>query len=410
MKNISEVLIHFDYTQTRRSKHYLTRFFNQKNYNIEQTLEVQNTLKLLLENFSLLQDYKINDQTVSSIHQFSEEAESRNYTHLNNFTYREFYKETNFNISLLIEFFYRLGLLLRNLNLTNTSAEYAREIEKMILFINSLSVNEYYSKELNFKQRKAILTKIESEKENGNLASFWDFFYRFDMYSALAKGIRKFDLVFPHFNSDNTFTINEFYHLNLTDSVKNSINITGNNTVIFTGANMSGKSTAMKSISIVVLLAHLGLAVPSSYCNIPFYDSIFLFFSVDDDLEKGYSYFAQEIINLKEVILELKSKNCFAVFDEIFKGTNINDAAQITISTVEGLSRYKNSMFILSTHLNLIEKDLAKNENILVLNLESFVKDEQLLFTYKLKEGWAKIEIGKILFDKYGLNALLKKG
>ncbi|MDR6921888.1 MutS-related protein [Chryseobacterium sp. 2987] len=410
MKNISEVLIHFDHTQTRRSKQYLTRFFNQKNYCLEQTLEVQNTLKLFLDNFSLLQNYKINDQTVSSIHQFSEEIESRNYTHLTNFTYREFYKETNFNISLFIEFFYRLGLLLRNLNLTNTSAEYAREIEKMILFINSLSVNEYYSKELQFKHRKAFLIKIESEKENGNLTSFWDFFYRFDMYCGMAKGIRKFDLVFPHFNSDNIFTINEFYHLNLTDSVKNSININGNNTVVFTGANMSGKSTAMKSISIVVLLAHLGLAVPAEYCNIPFYDRIFLFFSVDDNLEKGYSYFAQEIINLKEVLLELKSKNCFAVFDEIFKGTNINDAAQITINTVEGLSRYKNSMFILSTHLNLIEKDLAKNENILVLNLESFVKDEQLLFTYKLKEGWSKIEIGKILFDKYGLNALLKEG
>ncbi|KPE51935.1 MutS-related protein [Chryseobacterium indologenes] len=408
MKNISEVLIHFDYTQTRRSKQYLTSFFNRKNHSLEQALEVQDTLKLFLENISIIQNYKINDQTVSSVHKFLDETESRHYTHLTSLTYREFYKEINFNISLFIEFFYRLGLLLRNLNLKNFNAEYAGEIGKTIQFINSLSVNEHYGKELNFKQRKSILIKIESEKESGNFTSFWDFFYRFDMYSAIAKGIRKFDLVFPHFNSENTFTINGFYHLNLADSVKNSVNITGNNTVIFTGANMSGKSTAMKSISIVVLLAHLGLAVPATYCNIPFYDSIFLFFSVNDDLEKGYSYFAREIINLKEVLLELKSKNCFAVFDEIFKGTNINDAAQITIRTVEGLSRYKNSMFILSTHLNLIEKDLAENENILVLNLESFVKDEQLLFTYRLKEGWSKIEIGRILFDKYGLNALLR--
>ncbi len=408
MKNISEVLIHFDHTQTRRGKQYLISFFNRKNHKIEQALEVQNTLKLFLGNLSLIQTYKINDQTVSSVHQFLDETESRHYTHLTSLTYREFYKEVNFNISLFIDFFYRFGLLLGNLNLKNIDAEYVREIEKMILFINSFSVNEYYGKELNFKQRKSILVKIESEKGNGNFLSFWDFFYRFDMYSGIAKGIRKFNLVFPHFNSENTFTVNEFYHLNLTDSVKNSIKITGNNTVIFTGANMSGKSTAMKSISIVVLLAHLGLAVPSAYCDIPFYDSIFLFFSVDDDLEKGYSYFAQEIINLKDVLLELKSKNCFAVFDEIFKGTNINDAAQITISTVKGLSRYKSSMFILSTHLNVIEKDLAGNENILVLNLESFVKDDQLLFTYKLKEGWSTIEIGRILFDKYGLSTLLQ--
>ncbi|MDR2237772.1 MAG: hypothetical protein LBE92_16745 [Chryseobacterium sp.] len=408
MRNISEGWAYFNYTQTKRSKQYLLSFFNQKEYHIDQALRVQNILKLFLQNLSLIQGYKINDQTVSSLHQFSEEADGRHFTYKTSILYREFYKEVNFNITLLVDFFYHFGVVLRNMNLTGANTEYVHEIEKMMQFIHSLSVNEYYNKDLDFKQKKAILTKIETERENGKLTSFWDFFYRFDMYSGMAKGIQKHDLKFPDFNADHRFIIKDFYHPDLKDPVKNTIDITENNIIVFTGANMSGKSTAMKSISIIVWLAHLGLAVPAGYCHIPFYDRICLFFSVNDDLEKGYSYFAREIMNLKEVLLELKSKKCFAVFDEIFKGTNINDAALITINAVEGLSRYKDSMFVLSTHLNLIENKLSEYSNILVLNLESFVKDDQLIFTYQLKEGWSKIEIGKILFDQYGLNALLK--
>ncbi|WP_435524321.1 MutS-related protein [Chryseobacterium indoltheticum] len=231
----------------------------------------------------------------------------------------------------------------------------------------------------------------------------------FDVYSSIAKGIQQHHLKFPHFNSDANFAIEDFYHLDLKDAVKNTVEITEKNTIIFTGANMSGKSTAMKSISIIVLLAHLGIAIPAENCNIPFYESIFLHFSVNDNLKEGYSHFMQEIVNLKNVLQELKTKNCFVVFDEIFNGTNINDAAKITVDTIDGLSTYKNSMFIFSTHLNLIENYLVNNKNIMLLNLESFLKDNELTFTYKLKEGWSKLEIGKILFDKYGLNDLLKQ-
>lgn len=55
-------------------------------------------------------------------------------------------------------------------------------------------------------------------------------------------------------------------------------------------------------------------------------------------------------------------------------------------------------MFVFSTHLNLIENYLMNNKNIMLLNLESFLTDNELTFTYKLKEGWSKLEIGKILF------------
>lgn len=58
---------------------------------------------------------------------------------------------------------------------------------------------------------------------------------------------------------------------------------------------------------------------------------------------------------------------------------------------------------------NISEIILFNNKNIMLLHLESFLTDNNLTFTYKLKEGWSKMEIGKILFDKHGLNDLLKQ-
>lgn len=407
MENISEILTHFNFTKTRKSKQYLVSFFSQKSFNKNETLYVQQILKLFLENFYIVDHYKIKENRISAIQKFLDEIDVSQYNYFTNLKYREYFKEINTNILLLIDFFYHFGLLLRNFQKKEICVGYSSEIDKMITFINSLPVNEFYNKELVFKDRKNFLVKITPEIEAGNFELFWNFFYMFDMYSSIAKGIRINDLVFPQFNSENDFTVENFYHLDVKNAIKNTLGVNKKNIIVFTGANMSGKSTTMKSISIIVLLAHLGIAVPAKHCNIPFYDSIFLYFSVNDNLKEGYSHFAQEIMNLKNVLLALKSKNCFVVFDEIFSGTNINDAAQITVNTVNGLSKFKNSLFVFSTHLNLIESHLTENKNVILLYLECFLESNELSFTYKLKEGWSSLEIGKLLFNKYGLNELL---
>lgn len=407
MENISEILTHFSFTKTRKSKQYLISFFNQKTFNKKQTLYIQQKLKLFLENFQIVDLYEIRENRISAIQKFLDEIDVTQYNYLASIKYREYFKEINTNISLLIDFFYHFGLLLRNFQKKEICLDYSFEIDKMIAFINSLPINEFYNKELDFKTRKGFLLKIMPEIESGNFDLFWDFFYTFDVYASIAKGIKLNNLVFPEFNSENNFAIENFYHLDVKNAVKNTINVNNKNVIVFTGANMSGKSTTMKSISIIVLLAHLGIAVPAKGCNIPFYDSVFLFFSVNDNLKEGYSHFAQEIMNVKNVLLELKSKNCFVVFDEIFSGTNINDAAQITVNTVNGLSKYKNSLFIFSTHLNLIESYLTENKSVVLLNLECYLENNELSFTYKLKEGWSRLEVGKLLFNKYGLNDLL---
>src|SRR5690606_19378861 len=129
--------------------------------------------------------------------------------------------------------------------------------------------------------------------------------------------------------TNTTLTLTDFYHPNLKNPVKNSF-VNSNGVILLTGANMAGKSTFLKSLGICVYLTHIGLPVPAKYASIPFYDNLYIFINNSDDLNNGYSYFMQEVLNLKEVVINCNAgHNCFALFDELFKGTNFEDAFDI---------------------------------------------------------------------------------
>lgn len=180
--------------------------------------------------------------------------------------------------------------------------------------------------------------------------------------------------------------------------------------VLLTGANMLGKSTLLKTIGLCVYLAHLGLPIPVSTGNIPFYDYIFVHINHSDDLKNGYSHFMNEIVNLKNIILAADSgKRCFAVFDELFKGTNHEDALAISTKTLLGLKRMKDSLFFVSTHLNELKESIL-NVPIQTLYIDCCSEEGAPVFSYKLKEGWSALKIGQILFTKLGLDQIFSKG
>lgn len=170
---------------------------------------------------------------------------------------------------------------------------------------------------------------------------------------------------------------------------------------------MSGKSTFLKTVSLCVYLGNLGLGIPASKGIIPSFTEFSIVINKRDDILNGYSHFMTEILNLKNIVLKAaEGKQYFAVFDELFNRTNIQDALEICKTTINGLSTYPHSFFFVSTHIQEL-KDLTKD------TISTYYLDCDLIlntptFMYKLKEGWSDTKVGRILFKKEGLNKLLK--
>ncbi len=291
--------------------------------------------------------------------------------------------------------------------------EYAVELDLLKRFLIDFNLPNYekiYKKKKNLSVAHIVdLMGIITEKvTNGQAAAFWNRWFLFEAYLSLSKGIVEHKFIFPSFDN-SVFSIEGLYHPLLKNPVPNDITAS-RNVILLTGPNMSGKSTFLKAISLCVYLGHQGLAVPATKAVIPFFENISAAINLTDSIVSGYSHFMTEIITLKNMVKEaLQGAKCFAVFDELFRGTNIEDALEISTATIKGLTKFTNSYFFISTHLHQLKAmEEIKNGKVATFYIECELKEDTPVFTYKLKEGWSDLKIGRILFEKEGLNDMLK--
>jgi DNA mismatch repair protein MutS len=291
--------------------------------------------------------------------------------------------------------------------------EFATELDRINGFFVDFDLEHYESI---FRKKKKIrighiveLLKVITEKvTNGQAATFWKRWYLFEAYLSISDGIVRHGFIFPSFE-DTSFAIEGLYHPLIKNPVRNDL-IASKNVILITGPNMSGKSTLLKAVSLCVYLGHKGLAVPASKATIPFFTTISVAINLTDSIVSGYSHFMSEIITLKNVLTEAASgTKCFAVFDELFRGTNIEDALEISTATIKGLVKFRNSLFLISTHLHqLKDMEEIKNSKVTTCFIECELNGNIPAFTYKLKEGWSDLKLGRILFEKEGLYNILK--
>jgi DNA mismatch repair protein MutS len=288
--------------------------------------------------------------------------------------------------------------------------KFQQQIKLILAFLQQLNLaaNAYLIRENKFSVSALVkFSRVLGRLRVEEVHTFWENFSLFEAFWSMAKGMVRHQLNFPVF-TERAFTLADFYHPVLKTPVKNSLQLhTPENVILLTGPNMSGKSTLLRSVGLCVYLAHVGLGVPASKFELPFFDTIAIIINANDNLRSGYSHFMAEIQNLKAVVQEAAAgKKCFAVFDEIFRGTNIDDALDITRTTVNGLTRYSNSYFFISTHLLQLKDKLAL-EGIQKYNIACELENGSPCFSYKLQEGWSELKIGKILFEKEGLGQML---
>jgi DNA mismatch repair ATPase MutS len=182
-----------------------------------------------------------------------------------------------------------------------------------------------------------------------------------------------------------------------------------NNTLFLTGANMAGKSTLMKSSGIAVYLAHMGFPVACSAMRFTVMDGIYSSVNVPDDLNSGYSHFYAEVLRVKRVAEEVsEEKKLFVIFDELFKGTNVKDAYDATLAVTAAFASFRNSSFIISTHIIEVGEELKKKDgNIRFSFLPTVMEGNHPRYTYKLQEGITEDRQGMIILENEGILNML---
>ncbi len=240
-----------------------------------------------------------------------------------------------------------------------------------------------------------------------------DIYSKLDAYMSMARTCKKYTFCFPviEISQEPYIKATGLFHLLLQTPVSYDIDISRNRNFLFlTGANMAGKSTFIKAVGVSAFLAHIGMGVPAKEMRISFLDGLLSNIQVVDNIMKGESFFFNEVQRIKNTIEKISDgKNWLILIDELFKGTNQQDAVKCSTTVVEGLRKMKNALFILSTHLYEIGEELKQYPNIQFHYFETSVKDDQLLFSYQLKEGISNDRLGYLILRKEGVVDLLEK-
>jgi len=185
----------------------------------------------------------------------------------------------------------------------------------------------------------------------------------------------------------------------------------GRNFLLLTGANMSGKTTFMRSLGVAALLAHLGMGVPAKHLRTSFMQGVITQMQVEDNILRGESYFFAEVQRMKHTAEKLLQRQPHLVLmDELFKGTNVHDAYECTKAVLEGLLHHPNHLMILSTHLYEVAQQFSGNKEILFACFVTKMADDGGYdFTYELKEGISNDRIGYMILQKEGVIDLLNQ-
>jgi len=407
----TDILGVFDNTLNPLSKDRLTDLLSLPLQNAGEIAERQQVLGGFLANGKLLETYHYNRWDFRYVHALltKPDGEKPNFRYRMALLLHKAERNAAQGIYIqLVLFLQRLQAHVASIDTYPFPVSYKREIEVLKEYLRSFDLDFFSTRvrehKFGISQVVALKKKI-AELQKKETGGFFARLFTFEALLSISQSIRERGFVFPTV-ADGPFSISGVYHPLLADPVRNSVSLRGT-VALITGPNMAGKSTFLKSVALCVYLGHLGLAVPAEEARFPFFRDIFAHFSHTDDLHRGRSHFMNEIKNLKKAVLSAsRGTPVFAVFDEIFKGTNMGDALDITRATVQGLARFDGSMFFLSTHFDELKgmATEAFDPYFLSCTVESGVPT----FSYRLEKGWSTVRIGRLLFQNEGLYDLLR--
>lgn len=163
--------------------------------------------------------------------------------------------------------------------------------------------------------------------------------------------------------------------------------------LLITGPNMAGKSTYMRQLALISVLAQIGCYVPAEKAQIPIFDQVFTRIGAADDLASGQSTFMVEMLETKNALSKATQKSLI-LLDEIGRGTSTYDGMALAQAIIEYIHDEIGAKTLFSTHyheLTALENDLSALKNVHVSAVE---EDGKVVFLHKVVDGQADKSYG----------------
>ena len=268
-----------------------------------------------------------------------------------------------------------------------------KEIEAKILGANERAQNLEY--QLFQKLRDETLREIEAIQKTAEAIAV------LDVLCALAETARLFRYCRPELNDSLRLVIKDGRHpvldQNLIDEkfVPNDTELDGETIrmAIVTGPNMAGKSTYIRQVALIVLMAQIGSFLPAESAEVGLVDRIFTRVGASDDLARGQSTFMVEM-NETANIINNATDHSLVILDEIGRGTSTFDGLSIAWSVAEFLYDKIEARTLFATHYHELTKLAADRKGVCNLNIAVREWNEQIIFLRKIIPGGADKSYG----------------
>ena len=222
-----------------------------------------------------------------------------------------------------------------------------------------------------------------------------------DVMLSFAKVAKENNYVKPTISRDLSTTIEDGRHPVVEQLMKKNEFVPNNayldcgqdRLMIITGPNMSGKSTYMRQIALITLMAHIGSFVPAKKADIALADRIFTRIGASDDLSYGQSTFMVEMVEVAE-ILHNATMNSLVIMDEIGRGTSTLDGLSIAVAVAEDIAKRIRCKTLFSTHyheMTALEDRVEGAKNYKVTAAEN---KNTVIFLHKVMRGGANKSFG----------------
>ena len=230
------------------------------------------------------------------------------------------------------------------------------------------------------------------KKNIAKLKNTADLIASIDVYVSLSRVSEEYHLVRPKLNTSKNLNIIQGRHpvvevVSGNGYVKNDcVMDEKTNTLLITGPNMSGKSTFMRQLAIIVIMAQMGSFVPCEEADLPIFDKIFTRIGASDDLVSGESTFMVEMLEANNPI-QNATENSLILFDELGRGTSTYDGMSLARAILEYVSTKIKCKTLFSTHYHELTDLEEKIPEIKNVHVEASEKDGNVVFLHKVTSG-----------------------